>query len=191
MVHHGSVTAERDAEPDANAIQGDYGESWLEALAASCGILHGRPTTLDLEKADVELTLRAEVDGTYNPTVKAQVKTTTSLRNIDADTVSYDLDVVTYDVLRRDDHSVRRVLVVFGLPVGTPRVRLQDDGTLLLGRGVWTSLEGRPATTNRNSTVIELPLANTIDEEGLRAMLSAFGTRRSTIVPALNEWEDA
>jgi hypothetical protein len=39
-----------------NALQGDFGEAWLEAVAAGCGLLHGRPSTVDLEKADVELT---------------------------------------------------------------------------------------------------------------------------------------
>jgi hypothetical protein len=58
-----------------NPLQGDFGEMWLGAVAAGCGLLHGRPGTVDLEKADVELTLRGEHDGTYNPSVKVQVKT--------------------------------------------------------------------------------------------------------------------
>jgi len=59
-----------------NAINGDYGETWLRAVAAGCGFSHGRPTTLDLEKADVELVRRGQWEGTWHPTVKVQVKTT-------------------------------------------------------------------------------------------------------------------
>jgi hypothetical protein len=47
-----------------NSIHGDYGETWLRAVAAGCGLLHGRPTTLDLEKAGVELVRRGQWEGT-------------------------------------------------------------------------------------------------------------------------------
>jgi hypothetical protein len=63
-----------------NSLQGDYGETWLRAVAASCGLLHGRPTTLDLEKADVELVRRGLWNGMWHPIVKMQVKTTVDLR---------------------------------------------------------------------------------------------------------------
>ena len=63
-----------------NALQGDFGEAWLEAVAAGCRLLHGRPSTLDLDKADVEVTLLGIAAGTYNPTVKVQVKTEVNLR---------------------------------------------------------------------------------------------------------------
>ena len=64
-----------------NAIQGDFGETWLEVVASGCGLLHGWATTLDLDKADVQLTLRGYVDGTYSPTVLVQVKTEMDLRD--------------------------------------------------------------------------------------------------------------
>src|SRR6185437_16000938 len=98
-----------------NSLQGDYGETWLRAVAASCGLLHGRPTTLDLEKADVELVLLGQRHGMSHPTVKVQVKTTIDLREAD-DHFIYDLDVATYNVLRRDNETVRRILAVFCLP---------------------------------------------------------------------------
>ena len=82
---------------EQNALQGDFGEAWLEAVAAGCGILHGRPTSLDLQKADVHLYLRALVNGVYNPSVLVQVKTTTTLRRIgDGGDYSFDLDIETY-----------------------------------------------------------------------------------------------
>jgi len=111
---------------EKNALQGDFGESWLRAVAAGCGLLHGRPTTVDLDKADVELTQRGVVDGTYCPTVKVQVKTTSNLRIADDGRIVYDLDVATYEVLRRTDHSVRRVLVVIGLSDDGARVQLVE-----------------------------------------------------------------
>jgi hypothetical protein len=173
---------------DANTLAGDFGEAWLEAVAAGCGLLHGRPTTLDLEKADVELVLREHVGNTYNPSVKAQVKTTLDLRDADDDHYAYDLDVGTHEVLRREDHSFRRVLVVINLSADGERVRDQADGTLLVGRGAWVSLEGRPASTNKETQVVHLPKINTLDKNGLLRMLRTCGVRKSTPVPDIDPW---
>jgi hypothetical protein len=134
-----------------NILQGDFGEMWLEAVAAGCGLLHGRPTTLDLEKADVELILRGEVGGTYNPTVKVQVKTTVDFTILENDDMSYPVDIDTYNVLRRTNHATRRLLAVVGLSADGDRVRLHDDGTLLVGRASWISLEGLGPSDNATS----------------------------------------
>ncbi|RJL33189.1 DUF4365 domain-containing protein [Bailinhaonella thermotolerans] len=177
-------------EHEQNALQGDFGEAWIEAVAAGCGILHGKPATLDLQKADVQLSLRGHHAGTYNPTVLVQVKTTTDLRRV-GDVYHFDLDVETYEVLRRDDHSIRRILAVIGMPKDGEYVRLVDDGTLLVGCGAWVSLEGLPATTNGKTQVVRLPAANTLDPDGLRRMLEKHGVRRSTPVPLVDAWEIA
>lgn len=170
-----------------NAIHGDYGETWLRAVAAGCGLLHGRPTTLDLEKADVELVRCGLWEGTWHPTVKVQVKTTVDLRR-DEDHFVYNLDAGTYNVLCRDNESVRRILAVFGLPRRGERIRLQRSGTLFVGSGAWVSLEGLPATANTGSRVVRLPISNTIDRPGLERMLATYGVRSSTPVPKVNAW---
>src|SRR4051794_12418078 len=86
---------------DRNVLAGEFGEAWLHAAAAGCGHLHGPHATLDLIKADVQLTLRGEVGGLWHPCVLVQVKTTTDLRDHDDDHWAYDLDVSTYNVLRK------------------------------------------------------------------------------------------
>lgn len=175
---------------EANVLQGDFGEAWLEVLAAANGILHGRPTTLDLEKADIELILRGKIGQTYNPTVKAQVKTISSELTNDGDSVSYPLDVITHNVLCRRDHAVRRVLVVVSVPAeATKRVRHTDEGMLLLGKGLWTSLEGNKPSVNKTTQVIKLPIMNTLDTDGLFRMLETYGVNRSTPVPERDFWQ--
>jgi Domain of unknown function (DUF4365) len=175
-----------------NPLQGDFGEQWLEAVAAGCDILHGRPTTLDLEKADVELTLMGEHGGSVNPTVKVQVKTMalSDLRKQD-DGYSYDLDIKTYDVLRRTNHAVRRILAVIAVDEPGKRVRLHDEGTLLGGIGAWASLEGLPASANETSQVVKLPLGNTLDGPGLEKMLVTYGVRGTSIVPEFDPWGES
>jgi hypothetical protein len=170
-----------------NVIQGDYGETWLRVVAAGCGLLHGRPTTLDLEKADVELVRRGLWDGMWHPTVKVQVKTTIDLRQ-EEDHFVYNLDAGTYNVICRDNESVRRVLAVFRLPKRGEKVRLLRSGTLLAGSGAWVSLEGSPATANTGSRVVRLPVSNTIDRPGLERMVATYGVRSSTPVSEVNAW---
>jgi hypothetical protein len=173
-------------------FQGDYGEAWLEAVAASCGLLHGRPTTLDLEKADVELVFpgRPYPGAPRFPAVKVQVKTTLALRE-DADDYVYDLDAETYNVLCETDLTFHRVLAVIALPPRGDKARLQKKGTLLVGRGAWVSIEGEEPTTNTASQAVRLPKANTIDRRGLHEMLLRYGVRRSTPVPKVDVWGDS
>ncbi len=171
-----------------NVLQGDFGEAWLEAVAAGCGLLHGRPTKSDLEKADVELVLPRTVAGTYNPTVKVQVKTEINLRRDSDGNLIYNLDMATYNVLRRQDHSVRRILAVIGLSGDGSRVRLHPDGTLLVGSSGSVSLEGYPASSNVASQVVLLPASNTLDQPGLHRMLTTYGVSRSTPVPEVDPW---
>ncbi|GAA3243044.1 DUF4365 domain-containing protein [Actinocorallia longicatena] len=173
---------------EQNLLQGDFGEAWVEAVAAGCGILHGRPTTLDLQKADILLTRLGVVHDTRNPSVLVQVKTTVDLRQLANGDYSYDLDVETYEVLRRADHSTRRILVVIGLRADEEHIRLTGDGTLLVGHGSWLSLEGSAASSNVKSQAVTLPASNTLDGPGLERMLGTYGVRRSTPVPEFDVW---
>ena len=83
----------------------------------------------------------------------------------------------------------RRILVVFRVSEPGSRVRLDPDGTLLVGYGAWVSLEGRPATLNSTSVAVTLPAANTLDTEGMRRMLTTFGVRSTTPVPDVLPWD--
>jgi Domain of unknown function (DUF4365) len=161
----------------------------LEVVASGCGLLRSR-STLDLEKADLELTYRGQFGNSYFPTVKVQVKTEINLRADENRNLVYNLDVQTYESLRREDHTVRRVLVVIGLLADGPRVNLHEEGTLLAGRGGWVSLEGFPPTTNTSSRVVRLPSENTLDENGLHRMLSTYGIRSSFPVPDVDPWAE-
>lgn len=175
---------------DANSLAGDFGETWLRVVASACGMLHHPPSSLDLEKADVPITLQEFVNGTYNPHVLVQVKTVTDDLRVDRNgDYVYDLDVTTYNVLRRVDHSRRRILVVFRVSDPGGRVRLEPDGTLLVGYGAWMSLEGWPDTSNTSTIAVTLPAANTLDAVGMRRMLTDFGIRSTTRVPDIDPWD--
>lgn len=169
-------------------LRGDFGEAWLEVTAAGCGIDHGRPSTTDLKKADVQLTLREEVSGVMNPTVLVQVKTTVGLREHGQDHWAYDLDADTHDVLRRTNHQTRRILAVIELSADGETLRMEPDGTLLVGRTAWVSLENEVASSNDTQQVVYLPKDNLLDPEGLRVMLTNYGVPRSSQVPEIDPW---
>jgi Domain of unknown function (DUF4365) len=175
----------------ASLLRGDFGEAWLQAVAAGSGILHGRPSTVDLDKADVQLSLPTVLSGDDERTVKVQVKTALDFTAEPDGTAAFELDVPTYDVLRVVMHTVRRVLAVIWLERDGDRIRLQGDGTLLVGRSAWVSLEDKDATSNTSSVTIRVPLANTIDQPGLLRMLELYGVPRSSQVPDVDWWTGA
>lgn len=174
---------------DVEAVtQGDFGEYWLHAVAAGCGFDHGTPATVDLQKADVQLTMRGTVAGISDPTVQVQVRSTVNL-DVRADgNAAFDVDVATYEALRNPNRTVRRVLMVVGLERDGDRVRLTANGTLLVGRAAWVSLEGLPATGNVTTVRVSVPLANTVDCPGLMRLLELHGIPRSTRVAEVTPW---
>lgn len=173
-----------------SVFQGDFGECWLTVTAAGCGIEHGPGGQNDLIKADIELTSLDQVAGIRNPAVLVQVKTTTALRDA-GDHWVYDLDIDTYDALRRDNYRLRRILAVIGVSEDGETLRFEDDGTLLVGTAAWMSLEGAGASNNSTRQAVYLPKTNRLDEQGLGEMLQKYGVPRSTPVPELNIWDEA
>jgi hypothetical protein len=184
----GQARVVQEPPNSGDPFQGDFGEAWLVAVALGCGLKAGRDPGPDREKADIELTLLEEIAGTYHPRIKAQVKTKVGLAPDGNGTFSYNLDVETYNVLVRTNHSTRRVLVVIGLAKEGERVKLDGDGTVLRGRGAWLSLEGCQPSNNNSSQIVRLPVANTLDPAGLRRMLVEFGVNSSTPVPSVDPW---
>lgn len=173
---------------ERNLFAGDFGEAWVHAVAAGCGHLHEKSSTVDKIKADVLLTLDGEADGWRNPAVLVQVKTSVDLRDHDDGSWAYDLDLTTYDVLRHPKQATRRILAVVGVSEDGETVRLVSDGTLLVGQTSWVCLEDLPASSNTSSQVVMLPKANRLDEDGLLRMLSVYGIPRSSPVPDVDEW---
>ncbi|GAA4731156.1 hypothetical protein GCM10023350_13090 [Nocardioides endophyticus] len=174
---------------ERNLLQGDFGEAWVHTAAAGCGIDHGTHATVDRIKADIRLTHSGIIGGVRNPSVLVQVKTTIDLRDHDTHW-AYDLDAATHEVLRQTDHQTRRILAVIGLSEDGETLRLEQDGTLLVGQTSWVSLEGLDATDSTSTQVVYLPKDQVLDPDGFQAMLSTYGVPRSSQVPEVNEWGD-
>lgn len=178
------------SEGERNLLQGDFGEAWVHAAAAACGIDHGPNATVDRIKGDVRLTLNGIAGGVRYPSVFVQVKTTINLRDAGSHW-SYDLDVTTHEVLRQTDHQTRRILAVIGLSEDGETLRIEPDGTLLLGRTSWVSLEDDEASENSETQVVRLPKEHVLDPHGFEKMLTEYGVPRSSKVPTIDEWGGA
>jgi hypothetical protein len=68
------------------------------------------------------------------------------------------------------------------------RIRLEEEGTMLVGHGAWVSLESQSSSLNRTTQAVTLPAVNTLDQPGLERMLKTYGVRRTTIVPDVDVW---
>ena len=173
----------------ANVDRGRFGELWLRTVVSGFRLSHGVPDEGDMLKADLSITLpREEVAGLSNAGVWVQVKTTIEAMPSNGDGALYDLDVKTYDVLRRGNNRTRRVLVVFWL-TADDNVSVQSDMTALIGSGLWASLEGQPPTDNKETIRVELPHDNVLDRDGLLRMLKEYGVPSTSKVPAIDLWE--
>lgn len=174
-----------------NVLTGDFGEYWVHAVAAGAEFFHGPAATVDMVKADVQLTLpRESIGGQWQPVVWVQVKTTGERLDVKDGHASFSLDVQTYRELSRGDSRIRRVLAVIWLSDPAEKVRVDEQGTTLVGRGLWTSLEEAPPTRNTESVVVKLSVKNTLDAEGLRRMLETYGVGRTTEVPDVDIWAE-
>ena len=171
-----------------SSILGDFGEHWLRVCASGVNLLHGSPDSRDLIRADVSVTYDGSAWGTSNPSVWVQVKTTQNAREGEDDSLTFDLDVETYNVLRRTDSHTRRLLLVVKVSDLDEKIQLAPDGTLLRGTARWVSIEGWPETFNTESVAVRLPGENRVDQQGLLRMLEEYGTRRSTPVPEIDGW---
>lgn len=97
--------------------------------------------------------------------------------------------MATYNVLRDADGGTRRILAVIELAADGETIRLASDGTLLVGRTAWVSLEGLDATGNADRQVVHLPKSQVLDHSGLLDMLNLYGVPATTTVPDLDsEW---
>ena len=167
-----------------NLLQGDFGESWLEVVASAAGLLHGRPYRLDLQKTDVQIAAPGD-ESSDETTVQVQVKTKVGFTGLGDGTASFELDLATYEELRKI-HHIRKLLAVIWLEREGDRVVVDDAGSMLVGRGAWMSLETLGATTNTDSVTVRLPLDNRLDALGLRRMLTTYGVPRSSQVPDMD-----
>lgn len=155
-----------------NLRQEALSRAYVRAVAARAGVICG-VTENDL---GFDLLLRAvEVYGQHywdtGPQLDLQLRSTTQAGVRDAEVI-YDLDVRTYELLRRDTIPRPRLLVLLVLPEDEGQWLTQSVDELILRRcAFWRSLRGAAPTTNQATIRLSIPQANVFSPEALQRLM--------------------
>src|SRR5262249_55141592 len=150
-----------------NHRQEALSRAYVRAVAAQAGVLCGS-TEQDL---GFDMILRAvEVhDQQYwdsGPQLDVQLKSTTRAEVRDSE-VAYDLEVRSYNLLRRTTRTQPCVLILLILPEDESLWLTQSTEELILRRvAYWMSLQGAEPTTVR----VTIPRTNVFTVEALRSL---------------------
>jgi hypothetical protein len=146
--------------------------AYLQAVAAHAGVnvlyqLFDYGTDVSLRAVDVR-------DGRYEDAgevVDVQLRSTTRAIVRD-DAIAYDLDVRTYEYLRRSPANRPRILVLLVMPEVEAEWLAQDEAELRLRRcAYWLSLREADPSGAASSVRVSIPRTNVFDAPALTQLL--------------------
>lgn len=151
-------------------IEEAYSAVYAHAVAASAGYVVALRT---FDRDGVDLTI--EAGDTFRPKLDVQLKATINLDKV-GDSFRYACKQRNYDLLRIETQTPR-ILVVLRLPQSKGEwLTLTPENLILRNCAFWVSLAGFPATENRTSTTVDIPVTNTFDTETLRKLMEKSRT---------------
>lgn len=145
---------------------------YVQAIAGRCGLtcsLRDFDYGIDLTLHDIRRRDRRHMESGFKLDVQAK---STTMRNLKADEVVYDLDVKNYEDLRDPQVGCPRILVLLVLPEDEAQWSEQTEEHLLLRRAAyWISLKGREPTNNQKTVPVLLPRANLFSVQALQSLM--------------------
>jgi len=155
-----------------NLRQEALSRSYVRAVAARAGVISGGTENdlgFDLLLRGVEIHDQQYWDG--GPQLDIQLKSTTRAE-VRETVVVHDLEVRAYDLLRQENVSRPRILVVLVLPEDESQWLSQSEDALILRRcAYWVSLRGAKPTTAQATVRILIPRANVFSVESLQTLM--------------------
>lgn len=152
--------------------------AYVQAIAALGGYSSSTPTPdygIDLTLHEVAVVGRRRIESGRRLDVQAKASTGARVKG---DYLCYDVSVRDYETLRFAGAAVRRILVVLVLPPLEKDWLLQTTERLVLRDcAYWMSLRDWPATRNRRSIRLFVPLVNVFSVEALREIFYRVRTR--------------
>ncbi|MFF3770527.1 DUF4365 domain-containing protein [Streptomyces sp. NPDC002232] len=135
--------------------------AYLSAIATQAGATSAQ---WNVDKDGVDVTLQRDyidvafqMKCTFSPTLLA-----------DGDTYAFDLDMRTYDILRRQNRSSAGFLGLVVVPRELDGWLEHDDESLLMRcTGYYARIQDAPALSNKETTRIHLPKKQRLDRAGL------------------------
>lgn len=145
---------------------GEWGEDWFRTICTTAGCPTGRP------RPDVVGTDFTVHDHWYE-SVRFQVKTTEHPTRVDRG-FAFDLDIQTYDRLRRG--STRGYLALVVVHEVHPRwTGHVQRGSIVRATVYWAELSGLAPTQNRETVRVSLPLSNMLTPASLLKLFPEGG----------------
>jgi hypothetical protein len=152
--------------------QDAYSGAYIRAVCAvaGCDVV---PSGTDNDKIDYTASSRVRGSARTKPKIDIQAKCRMGPVP-EGETISYSLDIETYDNLRDPLVSNPRILVVVFAPYDeTAETWIEQSETTLSLRhcGYWTTLKSLPPTENSTSQTVHLPKSNIFTPAALRLMM--------------------
>lgn len=157
---------------DVNNLKAEFGSAYVRAVAHTAGyFVQEANRMMDADGVDLTIFARGSRGQMRSPRLDVQLKTTQ--HGLEDEAVTLDLPVKNYDELRAAGYQTPRILVVVVVPP-TPRDWLvATEEQLALKRcGYWTSLLGRPDSTNETAVRVRLPRTARFHVEQLQALMA-------------------
>jgi hypothetical protein len=147
-----------------------YSGAFIRAVCASAGCAVAIPETDDDK---IDYTLGAKLVGTVFAKPKIDVQAKCRLGALgDGASLSYALDLDTYDNLRNVDVIVPRILVVVIVPDQVQDWLIQTEAQMGMRHcAYWCSLKGMAASTNATSQSVSIPRTNIFSPTTLAEMM--------------------
>ncbi|RBJ10047.1 DUF4365 domain-containing protein [Micromonospora provocatoris] len=137
--------------------------AYLHAIAARQGLT---VASWNVDKDGVDATVRR-----HGPQVDIQLKCTQSARRV-RDGHAFDLDVATYNKLRRPDNTAPGYLAVVIVPADLEQWIMHDEEQLLLRcKAFYACIQDSPEADGSATVAIFLPPENRLDGSALDLMI--------------------
>jgi hypothetical protein len=139
----------------------DQKESFSKAYVRAIASVAGYDVTVpEYDRDSIDITFNSQ-KGKSIP-VDAQLKATSRLDIISANTINFPLPKKNYDDLSRDTYSPR-ILIVLLLPNGfddcpAKWINQTSDSLALMKCAYWYSLRGSPSKANTASVTVNIPM---------------------------------
>lgn len=150
-----------------NAISERLGHAILEIVAARAGCEVMQPPT-DFKSIDAMI---KPISPTVDGQIDVQIKGSAGLAR-DSAHIKFPLKIKNYNDLRSSNVMVPRMLVVADLaPSDTDWVSTSSDEVIFRRSVYWVDLHSLPATQNKTSVTIDIPLSNVLSAQALASLI--------------------
>lgn len=154
-------------------IQERLSIAYITAVAARAGCQISEPK---VDRIAIDVSIRPVSGAPVQ--IDLQLKASYAVSRIEKGTkLSFQLDVRTYDKLRRTDVQAPQLLVVYEMPkADTKWLSVLPTGARLQHAAYWVDLRGRPPVTT-GTTAVHLPVANLFDHNAIIDILARAHAR--------------